>query len=297
MIKKTIFLSRPFHLSVQLNQLMLKDKDSNEVFQRPMEDIGFLILENPLITMSMNVTQLAAKHNVALVFCNDTYHPSSMLLHLDTNHIQSRLFQHQISASEPLKKRLWQQTIQAKIKNQAAMLDYSGKSDQALKRIAESVKSGDTSNEEGKAAKRYWSDLFGMEFRRDRWGKQSNPALNYAYAVLRAAVARALSGSGLLPTLGIHHHNKYNAFCLADDIMEPYRPYVDYIVYNMEAQGMETNMLGKDEKQQLLTVLSMDILIDGRMRPLMLGLSQTTASLAACFAGEKKQIVYPKFHY
>ncbi len=191
------------------------------------------------------------------------------------------------------KKRLWQQTIKQKLTNQASVLAHYGKNAQPVSYLVDKVLSGDTSNVEALGAKRYWSRLFGKEFTRERFGLAPNPALNYGYAILRASVARALSGSGLLPTLGIHHKNKYNSYCLADDIMEPYRPLVDAVVYEMHQSGMNTGELGKEEKSTLLKILSADIFINKNTSPLMVGLSQTTASLSRCFAGEVKKMLFP----
>ncbi len=218
-----------------------------------------------------------------------------MLLHLDTNQVQTERFKSQINASEPLKKQLWQQTIKQKILNQAAVLDKCQKEGaEALRYLSKQVLSGDVTNQEAQAARRYWNKLLEVDFTRERYGKDPNPALNYGYAILRAAVARALSGSGLLATLGIHHRNKYNSFCLADDIMEPYRPFVDLLVVNMMEQGLNCLNLGTKEKIHLLQILTVDIKINTKKSPLMVGLSQTSASLSRCFEGEGKKIIYPK---
>jgi CRISPR-associated protein Cas1 len=218
-----------------------------------------------------------------------------MLLPLDAHHIQSEIFRVQVDASEPLKKNLWKQTIGAKIENQARLLKKLGKNSIPLKSIAKSVKSGDPDNREGFAARLYWMEMFGKEFIRDRYGDPPNPFLNYGYILLRSAVARALAGSGLLATLGIHHRNRYNAFCLADDVMEPYRPYVDEIVFGMNEECPETFMLEKEHKAGLLQLMTADVKIGENRRPLMVALSLTTASLARCFSGENRKITYPEF--
>lgn len=220
--------------------------------------------------------------------------PTSMLLNLDGHHLQGELFRLQIQATEPLKKNLWKQTVEAKIKNQAAVLSYFGKNPAIVKQYASEVKSGDVDNREGAAAREYWQTLFGNGFVRDRYGDAPNNLLNYGYILLRAAVARALTGSGLLSTLGIHHHNRYNAFCLADDIMEPYRPYIDLCVYQIWESDPDCTLLTKEHKAALLQVLTCDVVMAKTKRPLMLALSQTTASLSRCFSGETKKIVYPQ---
>lgn len=213
MLKRTLFFSNPYHLSTKYEQLVLTDKNSGEVKQAPIEDIGFVILDHPQITLTQSVMQLLAEKKVAVVFCDKKHHPSSMLLNLDGNTIQSELFKEQVKASEPLKKQLWRQTIEAKIKNQAFLLKKLDKPYEQLIRMGSLVKSGDSTNQEAIASKFYWKHVFDIKnFRRDRYGMPPNPLLNYGYAILRAAVARALVGSGLLPTLGIHHKSKYWIF-------------------------------------------------------------------------------------
>ena len=200
----------------------------------------------------------------------------------------------------PLKKQLWQQTIKAKIENQAAVLSCcTGKEIGCMQAWANDVRSGDPDNLEGRAAAYYWKSLFadidGLEnFTRNRDGIQPNSLLNYGYAILRAVVARAIVSSGMLPTLGIHHHNRYNAYCLADDIMEPYRPYVDEIVFNIvETYGAANIELTKDIKARLLSIPTTEVVIAGKRSPLMIAASQTTASLYRCFSGELRRIIYP----
>ncbi|MCB0472605.1 MAG: type II CRISPR-associated endonuclease Cas1 [Flavobacteriaceae bacterium] len=294
MLKRTLFFSNPYHLSIEHKQLVIASKDSGEVKRAPVEDIGFVVFEHSQITFTQSVMQLLAENNTAVVFCDSKHHPSSMLLHLEANHVQAAIFRAQIQASEPLKKNLWMQTIKAKIRNQAAHLKWLNKNDEALSRLATQVKSGDPDNLEAIAARRYWPVLFGPDFTRARYGPVPNAALNYGYAILRAATARALAGSGLLPALGIHHRNKYNAFCLADDIMEPYRPFTDMMVTGMLEGGMDCGDLGKEEKAELLSVLSADVVIADKKRPLMIALSETTASLPRCFEGTEKKIRYPE---
>ncbi len=293
MLKRTLFFGNPYHLHTRNGQLIVADKKAGTERSVPIEDLGFVVFEHPHISFTQSVMQLLAENNTAVVFCDARYHPSSMLLHLDTNTVQAELFRHQVAASQPLKKNLWKQTVQAKIKNQARLIDLLGRQGEPLHYMSGRVLSGDSSGQEARAAKVYWQKLFPDGFTRERFGAAPNPALNYGYAILRAAVARALAGSGLLATLGIHHRNKYNAFALADDIMEPYRPYVDMAVVEMENRGLDTGELGKDEKAFLLQLLSSDVHIGKQKRPLMNALSQTTASLARCFAGEVKQITYP----
>lgn len=295
MLKRTLFFGNPYHLQTENLQLKAACKETGEIKTVPIEDIGFIVFEHPQITFTQSVMQLLAENNTAVVFCDARFHPSSMLLHLDTNQVQTERFKAQITASEPLKKQLWQQTIKAKIKNQANTLKVAGKEgEDALLYLSKQVLSGDSTNQEAQAARRYWSKLLGKEFNRHRYGDEPNPALNYGYAILRAATARALSGSGLLPTLGIHHRNKYNSYCLADDVMEPYRPFVDLLVLEMQEQNLNTGDLGKNEKAHLLQLLTQDVKINGKKSPLMVALSQTTASLSRCFEGKSKNMIYPE---
>lgn len=293
MLKRTISFDNPYHLSIKLKQLMLTDKETGAVLQRPIEDLGFIILNHPQITFTQAVMQEMAANNTAVVFCDEKHHPCSMLFHLDGHQVQNEHFRAQVSASQPLMKQLWQQTIVAKVRNQAAVLERTGESGDALRHISTKVKSGDTDNQEAKAARHYWKKLFGPTFTRERFGAPPNPTLNFGYAILRAAVARALVGSGLLPTLGIHHHNKYNAYCLADDIMEPYRPYVDLTVWELRNTDPAYHVMKPSVKESLLGILSCDVCMGKKKRPLMVALSETTASLSQCFAGERKKIKYP----
>jgi CRISPR-associated protein Cas1 len=226
--------------------------------------------------------------------------PVGLLLPLVGNSVQNERFTAQIEASLPLKKQLWQQTIQAKIENQAYVLKESrGTEVRNMLKWVDEVRSGDADNMEARAAVYYWANLF-ANFKRDREGEPPNNLLNYGYAILRAIVARALVASGLLPTLGIHHHNRYNAYCLADDIMEPYRPFVDKLVVEIVNVGAYCNTplpteLTKEMKTKLLQIPILDVMINNQRSPLMIAVGQTTASLAKCFLGESRKVVYPSF--
>ena len=272
--------------------MVIKMKDDPDFIRTvPVEDIGFVLLENQQISITIPLLNALADNNVAVILCTDKMMPNAMFLNLDSNSVQGERYRDQINASEPLKKNLWKQTVEAKIRNQAALLDKLDKDGSQLKPYWQNVKSGDADNREGVAAKIYWDALFGDDFMRYRTGGSPNEMLNYGYTILRAAVSRSLMGSGLFPALGIYHRNRYNAFPLADDIMEPYRPYVDEIVFDLYANG-ETE-LNKDVKAELLKLLYVDTVFDKVTRPLDVGLSVTTASLAKCFSGEQKKIIYP----
>ena len=294
MLKRTLFFSNPYSLALKNRQLLIKTDSGDEVTTIPVEDLGFIVFDHPYLKFSMKLIEQLNAFNVAVIFCDSKHLPSSMLLSLDANHIQSEMFRYQINASEPLKKNLWKQTIEAKIRNQAAILKQNGHNPSCLHNIAKTVKSGDSDNREGFAARIYWNTLFGKSFIRDRFGDPPNHFLNYGYILLRSAVARALAGSGLLATLGIFHRNRYNAFCLADDIMEPYRPFVDKLVVEMNRKWPDDFTIETEHKGELLKLMATDVTINGNKRPLMVALSQTTASLARCFSGETRKIIYPE---
>lgn len=298
MIKRTLMFSNPAYLSHRNSQLVIsfpeKDKEERTV---PIEDIGVLLLENQQITISHGCIAALLQNNVAVISCDASHMPTGLILPLDGGHTQAERFRYQIEASVPLKKQLWQQTIQQKIYNQARVLDVLGYDVDNMYRWSKSVRSGDPDNFEGRAAAYYWQTIFSkyMEFNRHRAGVPPNNLLNYGYAILRAVVARALVSSGLLPTLGIFHRNKYNAYCLADDIMEPYRPFVDRMVYDIVAEGEEDiSELSTNLKAALLKLLQVDVQFDDMTSPLMVGMSRTTASLARCFEGVSRKINYPE---
>jgi CRISPR-associated protein Cas1 len=277
-----------------MGQLVIFNKETEDELIRPIEDIGYVIIDHPQITFSSGLMQVLAEYNVATVFCDSKHHPASMMLHLDTHHIQAERFRVQLSASEPLKKQLWQQTIKAKIRNQAAVLEFEGRKVLALNHLANKVASGDSTNCEAQAARIYFKELFGEAFHRMREGPPPNPSLNYGYSLIRAAVARALAGSGLLVTTGIHHHNKYNSFALADDIMEPFRPFVDWLVVHQMKQFSDYHHLTKERKGEFLQLLHADCFMKAERSPLSVAMESVSANLAKCFDGSAKKIEYPE---
>lgn len=293
MVGRILHFSQPYHLSVRLSQLVITNKDSGENINRPIEDTAVLMLEHPQLTYTHAALQELMAHNVAVVFCGADHHPAGLLLPLSGNVLQHHRFKNQIEASVPLNKQLWQQTVKAKILNQAAVLESLDKNGQALRQMASEVMSGDSGNHEARAAKAYWGQLFMDEFRREREGVWPNAALNYGYAVLRAATARAIVAAGLLPTLGIHHSNKYNAFCLADDLMEPYRPFVDAEVVELQQLGIDE--LDKRAKAQLIGAILADVKQDGKTGPMMVALHRTAQSLVGCFEKQGRKLSYPLF--
>ena len=309
MIKKTLCFSNPAYLSLRDAQLVIKlpevekaanltddFKKSTEV-TRPIEDIGVMVLDHKQITITQGALEALLENNCAVITCDSNHLPVGLLLPLVGNTTQNERFRDQLNASQPLRKQLWQQTMQYKIRNQAAVLSKCSDAETKCMQVwANDVRSGDPDNLEARAAVFYWKSLFGHipGFIRDREGVAPNNLLNYGYAILRAVVARSLVASGLLPTLGIHHHNRYNAYCLADDIMEPYRPYVDHLVYDITEQyGIDVE-LSKDIKAELLSIPTLDVVVGGKRSPLMVAASQTTASLYKCYSGELRKIVYPE---
>lgn len=334
MIKRTLYFSNPAYLSKKNEQLVIKtpekekedkqdtteDHDteleqitdlvekkegwlekrkiqSKETFNTvPIEDIGIVVLDNHQITLTHGLLDSLLENNSAIVTCNRSHMPSGLFLPLATNDEQSQKFRVQIESSEPLKKQLWAQTVSSKIRNQASILKERKIPINNMLTWAKKVRSGDPDNYEGRAAAYYWKNFFPMipNFIRDRYGEPPNNLFNYGYAILRAIIARALVGSGLLPTLGIHHSNKYNAYCLADDIMEPYRPYVDKVVYTMVSNGEDFYELNSSIKRQLLEIATVDVIIEEKRSPLMVGAQRTTASLAKCYEGESRKIIYPE---
>lgn len=304
MIKKSLYFGNPTYLSLRDNQLVIKlpEVEKNDTLTDafkaestrtvPVEDIGVMVLDNRQITITQGVLEALLGNNVAIITCDSSRLPVGLMLPLCGNTTQNERFRAQLDASLPLKKQLWQQTVQAKIANQAAVLkECRNVQVRNMLNWAEEVRSGDADNMEARAAAYYWANLF-TDFRRNREGGPPNNLLNYGYAILRAVVARSLVVSGLLPTLGIHHHNRYNAYCLADDAMEPYRPYVDRLVVALFDSGIE--MLDKEAKTKLLSVPVMDVMIDGQRSPLMIAVGQTTSSLYKCFSGENRKVLYPQ---
>lgn len=314
MIKKTLYFGNPAYLSLRQGQMVIRFPDivKNETLPermrqqgeitKPIEDIGIVVLDNKQITITQGLLEALLENNSAVITCDNRSMPVGLMLPLCGNSVQSERFREQIDASLPLKKQLWQQTIKAKIRNQAAVLSLcTGKEARNMKRWEEDVKSGDADNLEGRAAAYYWKNIFTefqelSSFIRNRDGIPPNNLLNYGYAILRAIVARALVSSGMLPTLGIHHHNRYNAYCLADDIMEPYRPYVDELVFAIIKEYGYNNIqeFTREIKARLLSIPTIDVVIGGRRSPLMIAVSQTSASLYRCYSGELRRILYPE---
>lgn len=290
MLKRTILLENKTSVLTKNLQLVVKTEMVEKSI--PIEDLGFVVIDHPEVYLSMPALNLLVEHQVAVIICNQNHLPNGMLLNLNSHHIQQEIFKNQIEASVPLKKQLWQQTVVEKIQNQGKLLQSITGQKNAFDFLASKVLSGDSSNMEGVAANQYWKAFFDMPFKRERLGKYPNNFLNYGYAILRAATARALSGSGLLNTLGIHHKSKYNAFALADDIMEPFRPLVDELVYQ-QMQQHETQELNTTIKAEMLQLLTRTVYFKDEKSPLMVALQKTASSLQQCYTGQRKKIKYP----
>ena len=296
MIKRTLYFGNPCSLRKKDLQLQIgypveENKEDSSV---PIEDIGLIMLDNPQIIISNALLMALNENNSAILSCDNSHMPYGLMLPMFSHHAFTEKLHSQLEAFQPLMKNLWQQTVISKIENQSTLLKKVGVDTKKMDFYVSDVKSGDPGNVEGRAAAYYWDNLFsGTIFLRHRFGEQPNNLLNYGYAVLRAIVARSLIASGLFPSIGIHHRNKYNPYCLADDIMEPFRPYVDSLVLDIIQEIQELEELTPEIKKKLLQIPVIDVVIDDKCSPLMVGVQRTTASLAACFEGETRKILYP----
>ena len=292
MIKRVLCFENPARLSLMLAQMVVELQDVTRTL--PIEDIGVVILDHKQITITHALIDALLANNVAIVTSNDKHLPVGLMLPLDGNTLQSERFRAQIDASEPLKKQMWQQTVVAKILGQSHVLGTQHIEHNNMFKWAKDVRSGDTDNMEARAAAYYWRNMFEKDaFIRDPQGLPPNNLLNYGYSVIRAMMARALVGAGLLPTLGIHHHSRYDAYCLADDIMEPYRPFVDMKVLEMWKKGSITSNISSEQKRELLGITTMDVNISAHRSPMMLAIQATAQSVQKCFSGEARKIIYP----
>lgn len=298
MIKRTLYFGNACYLKKKDMQLIVvyPEEEKKDIISLPIEDIGLMVMDNPHINITNALLMSLNENNTAVITCDSSHLPLGLMLPMYSHHAFTEKLGDQIEASRPLKKNLWRQTVVAKIANQAALLSAEGICTGKMEYFIRQVRSDDSTNVEGRAAAHYWDCIFGdPNFSRHRYGGPPNNMLNYGYAVLRAVVARSLIGSGLFPTIGIHHKNKYNPYCLADDIMEPYRPFVDSLILDLLEKMEPPEELTTEIKRELLTIPVMDVIIDGERSPLMIAMQRTTASLAGCFAGTSRKIVYPVF--
>lgn len=292
MIKQTIVISTPRRLSLRNHLLVIAGADGEEPITRPVANIGILILEDTVTTVTLPLLNALAAANVMVVICDGKHCPATIVTPLEGNTTQSEVLRAQCQMTLPQLKQAWKQIITAKIANQKRVLDLCGLDGDILSPHVRNVLSGDTTNREGVAARLYWTEMFDEAFVRDHEGDGINALLNYGYAILRAATIRALIGSGVSPAFGIFHRNRYNAFPLADDVMEPFRPFVDIVVYELWKQGQA--IVNKKTKSRLLKVLTCDVLCGDVMRPLMLALSSTTASLSSYILRKSQVLTLPQ---
>lgn len=287
-MKRTIAIQNPCELRIERGQLLVK-RDGQVAGRIPMEDIGVLLLEDRQIMLSRSVLSEAVQHNAAVIVCDNTFHPNGLLLSLDANNLQRKLFEAQLTASEPLKKNLWRLVVTCKLQNQAKALEHQGKSSAYLIELSKKVKSGDGDQCEAQGAAYYWRNIFDQPLRRERNAPPPNAFLNYGYAVLRAMTARAIMCAGLLPTWGIHHRNQYNAYCLADDLMEPFRPWVDLKVAEI-IQTTEVEELTTDIKKLFWSMATWDTSTEDGLRPMEHALTAAAASLKRSFTEKKANL-------
>ncbi|UCE99916.1 MAG: type II CRISPR-associated endonuclease Cas1 [Planctomycetota bacterium] len=295
MIKRIVEISRArTHLSIKYGQLIIR-QDGKEDSRIPCEDLGVLLVDHSGVTYTHSVFTELLRYGAAIVLCGGNHHPAGMLLPIESNSMQTERFRQQIGVKELVKKRLWKQIVRAKIKHQAKLAGRDSDVYKVLMLLRDKVRSGDPENIEARASKKYWAVyLQDVQFRRDINGLPPNNMLNYGYMVMRAAVARALCSAGLLPSFGIHHRNRYNAFCLADDILEPFRGFIEAKVREICKGDGVTDELTQEIKARLLEVLYEKVEIGGIKGPLMVGLHRTAASLQRVYAREQTYIDLPK---
>ncbi|MDY0780381.1 type II CRISPR-associated endonuclease Cas1 [Tenacibaculum sp. IB213877] len=294
MLKRTIYIGNSTYLKLKQNQLVVECAETKEKKGTvPIEDMALLLLDHHQIIISTQLINRLMGNNVAIIHCDNHHLPNGLMLPMIGHSELTERWREQLNATVPLKKQLWKQTVAVKISNQKQLLKNNGQPTEAMNSYLEKLTSGDETNMEGKAANHYWKYIL-TDFQRKRFGTAPNNFLNFGYAVLRSIVARALVTSGLLPAQGIFHRNKYNPYCLADDIMEPYRPFVDKLVLSFIEEYPMEEELTKTAKSYLLKIVTEDVEIDGKVRPLLVAVTTTTASLYKCFTGERRTILYPK---
>lgn len=295
MITRSIYIGSPAYLKLKDEQMYIMEPSSNQMKGKvSVEDLGLLMLDHFQITISHQLIQKMMGNNVVVVSCDAHHLPHGIMLPLYGHTEHSDRIKDQLQASEPLKKQLWKQTVECKIENQKEVLRRLGNYYEPMMNYQNNVKSGDSTNMEGIAAQHYWKYLISLDFLRQRFGESPNQFFNFGYAVLRSIVARSIVETGLLPVLGIFHKNKYNPYCLADDLMEPYRPFVDWLVMDWLTKNPEIEELTKEFKAHLLQVATRDVWIDGKKRPLLVAVKTTVISLYKCYIAEKRLISYPE---
>lgn len=291
MLKRIIYIDCRATIKTRMQQLII-NKDNGDVNSIPIEDVSIVIIDNPQITITNACLSILNEANVGIICCNNKRLPVGLMLPIVGSWIQTKRISAQVKSTEPLNKSIWKDIIKSKISNQYNLLLSQEKATKQFDMFIKNVKSGDTSNEEGKAARVYWKQLFGSQFKRERYGQPPNNLLNYGYAIIRAITARAIVSSGLHPSIGVHHKNQYDAYCLADDLMEPYRPYVDKVV-NLIFSGNDVHELNKDNKVELIKIAYLDVFIDNVKHPLMLAIQKTADSLVKRYLKETDKLFLP----
>lgn len=296
MIKRIIDISEPAYLHLKNKQLLI-DKDNETVGSIPIEDLAVVVLENPQIVLTQATIIACQKNNVAIVFCDEKHLPYSLLLPIsDANTLHNKILRQQVEMTKSTKKRLWQQIVIHKIQEQSKTLERASKNTTQLKRLSSKVKSGDPENIEAQAAKKYWNLLFGDEFRRNIDEPGINGLLNYGYAIIRAMIARAIVGSGLHPSIGVFHQNQYNGLCLADDIMEPFRPWVDWLVYDLVMKNNDDDIqINQQTKAMFLQLLGEPVLYNKKKMPLMVACHYLLADFKRAFDESRFKLNYPEW--
>jgi CRISPR-associated protein Cas1 len=294
MLKKTVEFSTPgTRLSVALKQLVIERPDHPKA-ALPIEDLGVVIVDDARATYTQAVFIELLEAGATVMVTGRNHLPAGMMLPIDAHHIQTERHRAQVEASEPTKKRIWQSLVAAKIALQGEVLNHFTGADGGLGPMSKRVRSGDPDNLEAQAAQRYWPRLFGDGFRRDREADDANALLNYGYAVVRAAAARAVVAFGLIPSLGVFHKNRSNPFCLADDLFEPYRPLVDWRVKNLIMETDAVSLSDRTTRAALLSVFNETILVAGRRMPLLVGVQTSAASMARALTGGERTLALPE---
>jgi len=292
MIKRTVEISSGnMHVRLRQGQLVM-EQEKKFVGSIPAEDVGLLIFDSHMASCTQSALTAAMENDAAVIVCGNDHQPVGLMLPYEGNQLHAERLRLQLDLKKPLLKRLWQQIVQAKIKRQADLLEQGSAERTRLRRLAKDVRSGDPDNHEAQAARFYWPALFGSGFRRSREGDAPNNLLNYGYMAVRASTARAICGAGLHPAIGIHHSHRNNTFCLADDLMEPYRPFVDKRVKELWEAGEDA--ISKKTKAYLLKVLTDEVIVAGQSGPLMVALGKSAASLVHCFSGERSELDLPQ---
>lgn len=280
------------YLKVQHKQLTIQ-REHSQISSVPIEDLAALIIDHPQTRISQVLLADLLTSNVMVVISDRKHQPTGMLLPLQHHVTQTEKFAAQVALAKSRKKQLWKQIVQNKIRQQSWVLKSVSDNDAGLSKLVQKVKSGDSENVEAQAARRYWTRLFTGNFKRDREADDQNRFLNYCYAIVRALTARCLCASGLHPSLGLHHHNRYSAYCLADDMMEPYRAFADIHVYEILKEYPANAELNQEIRMRLLQISEYKIPFNGEMLSIQTSLQKTAQSLARIIAGEPEKLALP----